>query len=259
VYILIIQEFIQNLISKGIWAFSFGDAQAVMGVQTANRISMMLKNGRLVSPVRGFYAIVPEEDILYRRLSPLRFIDAMMKHLQVPYYIGLLSAANYRGIAPQAPQKLQVITFPSRRNIARNEFGILFYRKKDIESFPTEQGKTATGYFRLSSPAGTLFDLVQWYKSVGGLEYILELLLELGPEIKLLDLQQVISGFPSPVLQRGGYLLQLAGHEKQAQTVYGYLQKRKYRYTLLNPTDGKSYPSSDPRWRLHLNERLELP
>ena len=38
------------------------------------------------------------------------YIDAFMKAIDAPYYVGVLTAAALHGAAPQQPQEFQVVT-----------------------------------------------------------------------------------------------------------------------------------------------------
>ena len=55
------------------------------------------QRGRIVSPRRGFYVIVPQEYALAGSPPPSWFIDELMAYLGQPYYVGLLSAAALHG------------------------------------------------------------------------------------------------------------------------------------------------------------------
>lgn len=60
--------------------------------------------GRIVDLTRGFYVIIPEELSLANRLPGDRYIDDLMNSHQVPYYVGLLTAAFYYSSAHQRPR-----------------------------------------------------------------------------------------------------------------------------------------------------------
>src|SRR5579872_3691513 len=81
-------------------------AQSPDGLQAA--LARLAKKGRVASPRRGFYLILRPED---RRLGPdpARWIDPLMKHLEVDYRVSLLRAAAFHGSAHQAAMVFQVI------------------------------------------------------------------------------------------------------------------------------------------------------
>ena len=100
------RDYIANLASKGQYHLTSHDAQEALGVTPSaaklalNRLS---KQGLVVSPLRGFYVIVPPE---YRSLGSLpvdQFVPDLMNHLGLAYYAGLLSAAQYHGAAHHCP------------------------------------------------------------------------------------------------------------------------------------------------------------
>lgn len=76
----------------------------------------------------------------------------MITHIELPYYVGLLTASSFYGASHQSPQTFQVITHIDKRNItiARNQ--ILFYRKRNTSEIPIINRKTTTGYFNISTP-----------------------------------------------------------------------------------------------------------
>jgi hypothetical protein len=67
-------------------------------------LSRLAKQKLIASPAQGSYAIVPPEYFSFGCLPAEQFIPALMKRLNLPYYAGLLSAAQYHGAAHQRPQ-----------------------------------------------------------------------------------------------------------------------------------------------------------
>lgn len=103
---------IADLASRGRYHFTSSDLHSVLGVSEAaarQALSRLAAKGEIASPARGFYVIVPPE---YRRLGcrPAdQFIPALMEHRSARYYVGLLSAAQYHGVAHHRPQEFQVV------------------------------------------------------------------------------------------------------------------------------------------------------
>ena len=108
-----IPDFLDELQSEGRYTFSLDEiARAVNGSDVAlqSAIRRLKKKGRVTSPRRGFFVIVPTE---YRSTGapPASWlIDDLMSYLGQPYYVGLLSAAAVHGAAHQQPQVFQVVT-----------------------------------------------------------------------------------------------------------------------------------------------------
>jgi hypothetical protein len=93
-----------------------------------------MQKGKL-NRIRGdFYALVPLEYQAAGSLPASWFIDALMKHLKLPYYCGLLTSAALLGVAHQQPMIFQVVTTKQIRPIKVGNLQIEFLRKKDIFS-----------------------------------------------------------------------------------------------------------------------------
>lgn len=75
---------------------------------------------RLFSPVRGLYVVVPAEHRVAGVVPAVQFIDPMMGHLSVDYYVADASAAQWWGAAHQAPQTFDVVT---SRHVLDREVG----------------------------------------------------------------------------------------------------------------------------------------
>jgi len=69
----------------------------------------------------------------YRSLGCLpasQLIPDLMKHLDIPYYVCLLSAAEFYGAAHQKPQVFQVMTPFIRKNLHIDKVRIQFHKNK---------------------------------------------------------------------------------------------------------------------------------
>src|SRR5690606_38651429 len=101
-----IREYVSSLAARGRYLFSSDDVQDSLGVSAAAAklaLNRLAKRGRIASPARGFYVIVPPE---YQKLGCLpadQFIPALMERLGLSYYAGLLTAAQYHGAAHHRP------------------------------------------------------------------------------------------------------------------------------------------------------------
>src|SRR6266508_2712401 len=109
--------YLDNLAAAGRHHFSSVEVRMALGV-SADAVKLALnrlsKQKLIASPSRGFWVIVPPE---YRSLGcpPAdQFIPALMTRLKLPYYVGLLSAAQYYGAAHQRPQAFSVVLAKNR-------------------------------------------------------------------------------------------------------------------------------------------------
>ena len=71
----------------------------------ARALTREVSKGRIMSPLRGFYVIVPDEYVLRGAVPQSFYLDDMMLHLGRKYYVALLSAASYHGASHQVTRR----------------------------------------------------------------------------------------------------------------------------------------------------------
>ena len=64
----------------------------------ARALTREVSKGRIMSPLRCFYVIVPDEYVLRGAVPQSFYLEDMMHHLGRKYYVALLSAASYHGM-----------------------------------------------------------------------------------------------------------------------------------------------------------------
>ena len=126
-----LSSFADDLQAAGRYTFVSREARAALGVSEialANAARRLKERGRLASPRRGFYVIVPTEYRAAGAPPPSWFIDDLMRYLGQPYYVALLSAAALHGASHQQSMVFQVMTDrptrPAEAGRARVEFHI---------------------------------------------------------------------------------------------------------------------------------------
>jgi len=250
-------ELIENFTSNGKWTFTRDEVATRLDKDPTAVLRKLRNAGRIVSPARGFYAIVPEESRMRKVLPPLRYVDQLMKFHRVPYYVALLSAADRYGVAPQAPQALQVMTYPPRRPLPLLRSETIYYSRKNISQIPVTVQNTPTGTIRVATPEATFFDLVEFQQRVGGLEYIAELVAELSEQFKKRSFRLTMQHYGTRVLQRAGYLLELVQLSDIAEMVKQQLGSRRPLFIPLNPALSNVASTKSSSWKLYLNDQLE--
>ena len=243
-------DYIQTLINQGRWSFSSTEMTDYLGFSSKDKLRILRKNERIISPIRGFYVIVPEEYLNTDRLPVERFIDAMMCYSEHPYYVGLLSASSFYGASHQSPQSFQIITNIDKRNITIGRNQLLFYRKRNTSEIPILKRKTTTGYFNISTPESTLFDLVEFQKQVGGLEQVGLIAMELSEKLNMTSLVETAEYYPNPIIQRVGYLLDVVGLEDLSDNLAGFIRTTNPVYSFLNPSESRERTNQNARWKL---------
>ena len=226
-------------------------------------LSRLVSKNKISSVWQGFYVIIPIEYSSKGIVPPVLYIDDMMKYLERPYYISLLSAAVFYGAAHQRPQEFSVVnTSGSLRVSIKKGVKINFISKKDIPSELVVKKKTKTGYVNVSSPELTAADLVQNEKEIGGLNRVATVLDELYNELNFNQLPKLFfERIPAPVIQRLGYLLDVAlGYTDKGDEL---LYKMKEFGCSMRTTPLKNRKATvdcitDRKWKIIINEHIEI-
>lgn len=260
---LSLRNYADNLQARGYYSFVRSDAQKALKVSqdafkvAANRLS---KKGRIASPRRGFYVIVPAEYQLAGAPPATWFIDELMKFQGSPYYVGLLSAAALHGAAHQQPQEFQVMTSSPLRPIRIGRERIKFFTKKQIGRTATEMKKGATGLFPISTPEATAFDLLRHSRSVGHMGNVATVLNELREKMvpgRLVEAAKIEGELA--LAQRLGYLLDYLKDEKLSGPLHRWVNRQGAAPVPLIPT--RKLPGKrtfNPKWAVIVNEEIEV-
>jgi len=255
-----LKDYLSQLMQGGRYIFTSQDAGNALGVsRDAAKLSLnrLRRKGEIASPARGFYVIVPPE---YRALGCLpadQFIPELMAQNGLPYYVGLLSAAQYHGAAHHRPQTFQVMLGKARKPIECGKVRVVFHVRKRIADVPMQSLNTPRGTIAISTPAATAFDLIGYEAQIGGLDAVATILIELAEKIDAAKLVELAPTVPLPWVQRLGYLLEHIGEASKAELLKDFVRKHARETTTLQP----STPSDDqPRnrdWKLIVNTDIE--
>ena len=254
------REFLENLASSGRYHFTSAEAQAALALSksaTAMALNRLARREAIASTARGFYVIVPPE---YRRLGCLpaeQFIPALMKQLGLPYYAGLLTAAQYHGAAHQRPQEFQVFLDGPRRALACGRVRVGFIVRKRLREVPVQEVNTARGTLRVSTPEATALDLVGYQHQAGGLGQVAAVLTELAERLDPAKLPTVAKSAPLPWAQRLGFLLEHVDAAAQAAPLKDFVRARAHESALLLPKAPRGKAQRDDGWKLYINTKVE--
>ncbi len=254
------RDYVDGLASAGQPHFTLSDAREALGVSaTAAKLalSLLARKGMIAQPARDFYVIVPPD---YRSLGCLpaeQFIPGIMRLRARPYYAGLLSAAQYHGVAHHSPQQFQVLVQDPMRPIECGQIHAVFIVREQLRMVPTQFFDTPCGTIRVSTPEATAIDLVGYCQRVGGLEQVAAVLAELAAQIDPQKLVSAAHTAPIPWVQRLGYLLSLVDSGNRADTLRGYVKSEARRSVPLLPGTSHSQAPSDEDWKVFVNSDLE--
>lgn len=254
-------DYIDSLQSHG--KYYFAKAEIINELKISEKalnasITRLIKKHRLVRPTKGFFVIVPTEYMDQGSPPASWFIDPLMKHLDRPYYVGVLTAAATHGAAHQRPFEFQVVTNKRMRTIHAGNNRIRFLFKRIIEKTSTETINTYTGTMHVSSPEETAFDLIRYLHAAGYLNNTATVLIELAEKIdsgKLL--QAAKAGGEKAYIQRLGYLIDTYCEENVTGPMYEWLQSQTLKKVAIRPDRPiEGYPLNE-KWRIIINETIE--
>ena len=256
------RAFVEALQSSGQYVFTRDQAlKALRASEVAlkNALWRLSKGGRLASPRRGFYVIVPPEYRAAGSLPPSWFIRELMAYLGRPYYVGLLSAAALHGAAHQSPHEFQVVTDRPLRPTEVGRVRIRFAKKANLAKTPTVGIKTPTGEIRVSSPEATVLDLVRYPQHAGFLSNVATVLREIAEHLDPVKLVSAAEADDEPAYaQRLGYLLDRIGFAELAAPLAKWVSAKAPRVTPLRPDRPLSGAPRNAQWRVAVNEEVEL-
>jgi len=254
------REYLGDLAAGGRYHFAPCEVQSALGVSAdAAKLALnrLAKQKLIASPARGFHVILPPE---YQSLGCLpadQFIPSLMKHLNLPYYAGLLSAAQYHGAAHQRPQEFQVFLAKNRRPIACGGVRVDFMARKRLADVPVQTFNTPRGTLLVSSPEATALDLVGYADLVGGLSHVGTVLSELAERIDPEKLSAAAETAPIPWAQRLGYLLDHFGFEAKTKPLKEYVRRQAKQSTTLLPKAPHTR-ARNKSWKLYVNAKIEV-
>lgn len=257
---LSVSDYVDSLQMKARYTFSLQDARAAIKVSPpalTKALQRLTQSRRLCQIRRTFYVIVPIEYSSDGILPPDWFIDDFMKHIQLPYYVGLLSAASLHGAGHQQPQEFQIVVPRHERPINKRNLRLRFFRYSRMSKVLTAKIKTFTGNIPVSTPASTALDLCRFAGQVGGLNVALSVISELAGKINGAALMKSAGAETELTqVQRLGWLLDRAGFSKLADPLADWLAKRHPRKGLLNSANGFKGYKKDRRWQLIVNAQF---
>lgn len=274
-----LSDFLDGLIAKGYCSFTYTQAKKALGVSDiAARAALrrLKQKGELAIPLEGFYVIVPPEYRILGCRPAEHFVHELMQFINIPYYIGLLSAAQFYGAAHHRPQQLQLVINQKRRAITCGRVKIVFITRHNCEKIPTSRFDTSFGSVIVSSAEATGMDIVTYSHRCGGIENVLTVLTELVKKLDEHKLIRLVSNSDEITwVQRLGYLLDLIKANELSEALLKAIKNRRIRYRQLISSQKKSaalnristklgknkrpsqHKIKDHKWKLIINKKLE--
>jgi predicted transcriptional regulator of viral defense system len=267
-----LNEFIDNRLLHGFAYFDRKELLSALGFtpERANlAIARLLKKRRLANPRHGFYLILRPEDQAYGSPDPSRWINPLMKHQGVDYRISLLRAAGFHGSSHQAAMVFQVIAPVQLRDIEIGRHRIQFvyqspktFEKLNLPEF-LEEMKTDAGYAKVAGAELTLLDCARYFHKASGLNGVAQIVKDIGAKANPRILAKAAAACENATVRRLGYLLDRAGHARQAKVLESFAKMAKTP-VLLDPSITPLSESmaevheKDAKWKLLINDSVEI-
>lgn len=253
-----LSDFPEALIAEGRYWATTEELTEFLGVSRASlhqAAARLAHQGRLLSPTRGFYVMVPPEYRIRKAPPAEWFIDPLMKYLHRQYYVGFLTAAAMHDAAHQAPQTFQVVSekFLPDRDIGR--LHLRFTTSSRVGEMAVEHRTTHTGYFVLATRETTVVDLVWRYRHGGGISNVATVLMEIGP----LDgdtLARLAPVRDRATVRRLGWLLERHRQDVDVHWLQFVARPSEGEPVLLTPSARKR-GHVDKRWGVLVNTEVE--
>jgi predicted transcriptional regulator of viral defense system len=261
-----VNDWIKEQEQRGMTTFSFQQIRRVFAERSdkvlKSEVNRLTLSKRIQNVYRGFYVIIPTQYKLKGIVPPTYYIDELMKYLDKPYYVGLLSAAAIYGASHQRAMRTQVVTIgPRSRTSSRNILLDWNYRQQ-IPNELIECRNGEMGRINYSSAELTAVDIIQFASNIGGYQRACTVLAEL---VEVLDVNKIESVLPytsTSVMQRLGYILEfILFEEVKANQLYNIIREQKNSYfnsVLMSPEHPKLENNESNRWRINMNIEIEI-
>jgi predicted transcriptional regulator of viral defense system len=257
-----VSDLLDDLQRQGIYGFERSKAETCLSASPAaigKAIRRLAIKGRVKRLRKGFHVIIPVE-YATQGIPPFDwFIDDLMRSLDLPYCIGLLSAAALHGAAHQQVQQLQIVVPRQERPLDIPGLSIRFFQKQNFASAPLLLRKGHSGNLPVSTPEATALDLVRYSRQIGGLDAVLTVLSELTESIdsgKLASAAALES--ENAQVQRLGWLLDHLGQKTLSDALHAALPDvGSISITPLDPAAPRTGTSTGNRWRILENTQPE--
>ncbi|MDY6799318.1 MAG: type IV toxin-antitoxin system AbiEi family antitoxin [Pseudomonadota bacterium] len=267
-----LDHYVDELLSRGQAYFSREEALEALGLSAEAFIaaaSRLTKKQRLASPRRGFYLILRPEDRVAGAPDPVRWIDPLMEYLDLDYRISLLRAAAFHGASHQAAMVFQVVVPKQLRgfDIGRHRLQFIYqapvaFAKTNLPDW-LAQMKSEAGFAKVAGVELTLLDCARYFHKAAGINGVAQVAKDIGVKADPRKLARAAKAYENAAVRRLGYLLDRAGHVRQAEALEPFAKKAK----SMKPLDPSVKPltealaelhEKDGKWMLVINEPVEV-
>jgi predicted transcriptional regulator of viral defense system len=249
-------------------AFSLDEVRKVFpdkpDAQIKNALGRLVNAGKVQSVWRGYYAIIRPDYGRDGVAPPIEYIDSLMTHLGIKYYVALLNAADLHGAAHQKPQTFTFISDhvlhpKTKRGVKLSPVLKRHFPKKYITKM-----NVMSGSINVSSPELTSIDLLMYPEKSGGPNNIATVLGELAEIINYNNVDEdFFDGIPAGAVQRLGFLLdEVLREDVQANILFvkayraGVHFRKRQLVNVPSKEDDRDLPYNK-RWKIIVNYEVE--
>jgi predicted transcriptional regulator of viral defense system len=267
----VLDSFIDGCLAAGRGWFSRDEAVAsgIALTTLSPALTRAVAKGKLAHPRHGFYLIVTPEHRAAGAADPAQWIDPLMKHQRLDYRVSLLRAAAHHGSSHQAAMIFQVVAPRQLRDLTLGAHRLQFiYQAPEAFAACNEAAlvdliKTSAGFTIFAGVELTLLDCVRYMHRAGGLGSVAQIAKDLGAQAEARRLARAAAHYEGAAVRRLGYLLQHAGHTKQARALRKYAEGANHFVPLdpgVKPTVAAlvDVAERDADWKLLINEAVEV-
>jgi predicted transcriptional regulator of viral defense system len=267
-----LESYLGDLLRHGRAYFSRNDAAAALGLAPpalAAALTRAINKHRLANPRHGFYLILRPEDQIAGAPDPVKWIDPLMKHQGIDYRISLLRAAAFHGSSHQASMVFQIVVPRQLRDfdLGRHRLQFLFQGPAAFVQLNKPelvgQMKSDAGFAKVAGVELTLLDCVRYFHKAAGINGVAHIAKEIGAKANPRTLAKAAAAYENSAVRRLGYLLERAGHGRQARALEPFVRQAKTTLSL-NPAVKPIVAAvaqaheRNVKWKLMINEMVEV-
>jgi hypothetical protein len=252
--------FIDLRLAKGYSSFSLEELMRrtdLSIVAANNQLKRLGSKVVRVAPKQPYFLIVTPSHLDFGAPPVEWWLDDYFEWLNHPYYLALQSAAEAYGSSQQAIQLTQVITDTPRRDITLGRIRVRFFMKSGIGKTITQQMPNARAPLSVSTPETTIYDLVRYAHSIGGIERVAETIEPMLKDVKASNLLRVLRAEDEiTTTQRLGFVLEALGADKLADVSCKWLPRNIQLIPIATHYKTDKSASVNKRWSVINNTKV---
>jgi len=125
------------------------------------------------------------------------------------------------------------------------------------------QMKSDTGFAKVAGVELTLLDCVRYFRKAAGINGVAQIAKDIGANANPRALAKAAAAYENSAVRRLGYLLERAGHARQARALEPFVRQAKTTLSLdlaVKPTVAALAQAHErnAKWKLMINETVEV-